>query len=529
MLAGKQVARLIAAHSRIPRALYHESRFAMSTSLSVPRSPRSPPASPSAQKKSKVGQVTIDGDFKEPAPLDQESSTVNVTPGIPPQPVSTTTAKQATTAALVNEKKQAKKARARARKMPPIDSVLLYDILGALGWDKLPAPTEPPSEQASLGPRLWPKKAPAWKQRPRGKQLKQPSEEQEEEEEEKQETTRESSEKANEWGFTEAEFKVISLTSHGDGIAVYPPAPASPQWAIIIPFTVPGDTVKAKVTRHQHFHSFADPLFIVSSNPEASTSHFPIKLNRDDSLVGCQYFGSCAGCQYQYLPYEQQLALKRHVLVKAMRNFSGLPASTVPDIKETIPSPKQYHYRTKITPHFNLPKALQTGKKGRQAPEDLALAAQLDKQSDTPEFDVPIGFEGKCKPGILDIEVCPIATEAIIKAMPAAREHVKQNIRTYKRGATLLMRDSLVPKGSVVEDVTTQAVGEIEDVDEEESGLNGTVTAPSSEATSRKKKQIQLDLPTNVEIEEGAHECIQIHSKTVTERVGDIIFQASHP
>jgi tRNA (uracil-5-)-methyltransferase len=76
-------------------------------------------------------------------------------------------------------------------------------------------------------------------------------------------------------------------------------------------------------------HSVADLLAVVTPNPAL----------RDQSRVQCRYFGTCAGCQYQVrlfvlrfrrdlmtrqmLSYEKQLELKRDVVVKAYRNFSG--------------------------------------------------------------------------------------------------------------------------------------------------------------------------------------------------------------
>lgn len=76
------------------------------------------------------------------------------------------------------------------------------------------------------------------------------------------------------------------------------------------------------------------------------------------------------------LSYETQLDLKRNVIIKAYKNFSGelyrikmcdypissvlqgLPASAVPEIQPTIGSPLQYGYRTKITPHFENPQKM---------------------------------------------------------------------------------------------------------------------------------------------------------------------------
>jgi tRNA (uracil-5-)-methyltransferase len=500
MIIARQAGRILAKKNGLP--IFTTSFRNMASSISVPRSPPSPSHSLAPLKRLRQ-EGTIDGDLTEPI-----------------QPAESSNA--AATEQSINAKKATKKAKSRSRKAPPIEAVLLHDLLSALGWEEMPVRSDQPTEAQNLGQKLWPKTAPAWK----NSRNKQPQQE-----------TAASAEEARDWGFTEAEFTVIALTSHGDGIAVYPAAPEKPQWAIVIPFTLPGDVVKAKVTRHQHFHSFADPISIISSNP--STSTFPIATTRDDSLVGCKYFGSCAGCQYQFLPYEQQLALKRHVLVKAMRNFSDLPAEQVPEVKETIPSPKQYNYRTKITPHFDLPKTLQTGKKGRQAASDLekekARAKAVDGVAEEdamngaaepePELFTPIGFEGKCKPGILDIEVCPIATEAILAALPAARADVKKNIRTYKRGATLLLRDSLVPETSV----NPTSSGKIEVVEgnamDQEEGLNGS--APQVAIEKRKRgRNDELTLSTDVKLKQPEeHECISNHSYTVTEKVGDLIFQ----
>ncbi|KAI5453138.1 tRNA(m5U54)methyltransferase [Naganishia albida] len=458
--------------------------------MSVLRSPPSPSSEPPA-KKGKF--ATVDGDFEEEVAITE--------------PVQDVAPKQRGKQDAKNKKPKPFK----HRKPAPVDPVLKHDILTVLGWPDLPAWTNPPSEAASLGPRTWPKRGPEEIRRDaeiNGVEL--------------------APEDANRWEFSEADFKVVGLTSHGDGIAVYPLEPEKPQWAVIIPFTLPGDRVRARVTRHAQYHSFAEPLQVISESPE--TTNFPIQLQRDNSLIGCKYFGTCAGCQYQSLPYQQQLALKRWVLQKAMKNFSGLAADEIPDVKETIPSPAQYGYRTKITPHFDLPKALQTKRRGKKTetfkgpdaasaktePQPAAEAMYNGEESTvgqvTQEFDVPIGFEEKCRSRLLDIEECPIATPAINKAMPVARENVKKNIRDYKKGATLLFRDCLVTETPVtpVADAGTPTEG----------------AEVSVNTTKGKGKKAALQLSKDVKLKEPEeHICVSDHSQTITERVGKIIFQ----
>ncbi|KAJ9102529.1 hypothetical protein QFC21_002930 [Naganishia friedmannii] len=463
--------------------------------MSVPRSPPSPAGEPPA-KKGKF--ATVDGDFEE------EAAVTEPTQDVPTQPRGRHPA----------QPKKTKIKPIRYKKPVAVDPVLKHDILTVLRWSGLPAWTNPPSEAALLGPRTWPKRGPDDIRRDaeiNGEEL-QP-------------------EDANRWEFTESEFKVVGLTSHGDGIAVYPLDSETPEWAIIIPFTLPGDRVRARVTRHAQYHSYAEPLQIISESPEtAMSSAFPLQIKRDNSLIGCKYFGTCAGCQYQSLPYEQQLALKRWVLQKAMKNFSGLESEEIPDVKETIPSPSQYGYRTKITPHFDLPKQLQPKRRAPKNPvppksEEAMIAegaafsaaeAMYNGENSIvgqvkEEFDVPIGFEEKCRSRLLDIEECPIATPAINKAMPSARADVKKNIRDYKKGATLLFRDCLVVEEEAKD-------GAMED--------QAAVKIEVSLVPTRKSKKAPLQLSTNVKLKQPEeHICVSDHNKTITERVGEIIFQ----
>lgn len=146
----------------------------------------------------------------------------------------------------------------------------------------------------------------------------------------------------------------------------------------------------------------------------------------------------------QMLPYEKQLELKREVVIKAFAHFSGLDASLIPAALPTLPSPKEYAYRTKLTPHFELPRSLMNfrrqhnpdkakfrnrkGKKSAVQPPTNLEPEELEDLSRQWSKDTDIGFDqlkggGK---GILDIEECPIATAAINKALPEEKAKIKR-------------------------------------------------------------------------------------------------------
>ncbi|KIJ45053.1 hypothetical protein M422DRAFT_67222 [Sphaerobolus stellatus SS14] len=222
---------------------------------------------------------------------------------------------------------------------------------------------------------------------------------------------------------TEIELTVSELSSTGDSLSILP-APYRP-WTVAVPFALPGERIRARVFRHARLVSYADLVGVESPSDEL----------RDMSLVKCQYFGKCAGCQYQMMSYEDQLKFKKKVVDKAYENFSELLPELVPSALPTIASPKNYGYRTKITPHFDVP------------PKRRKTGENADKP-----WDVRIGFGEKGRRAVLDIEECPIATEVLNEALGPIREDVKRRFDTYKKGATLLLRDSLVrPKPDEVE------------------------------------------------------------------------------
>ncbi|KAH0838813.1 S-adenosyl-L-methionine-dependent methyltransferase [Lanmaoa asiatica] len=269
----------------------------------------------------------------------------------------------------------------------------------------------------------------------------------------------------------EIEVVVDRLSSHGDALALGP-APRS-SWVIVAPFALPGERIRVRVYRSARLHSFADLVSVVTPNPDL----------RDESRVQCKYFGRCSGCQYQVrmsprrsivclsqsqmLSYEEQLEIKRDVVIKAYQNFSNLPSSAVPTVLPTIGSPKQYHYRTKITPHFEAPP-----KKARADPPPAISKPDWLK----------IGFNEIGKKSVIDIEECPIATPVLNQALGTIRENIIQNIWSYKRGVSLLLRDSL----------------------DRSTPIDPTDSTP--------------DDPTQ-------HICITDHKATVRERVGNTYFE----
>ncbi|KAK0639361.1 S-adenosyl-L-methionine-dependent methyltransferase [Cercophora newfieldiana] len=208
---------------------------------------------------------------------------------------------------------------------------------------------------------------------------------------------------------TKIEVEVVEISSTGDGLA----KEKGSNHIYVVPFTVPGDTVKARAWRYvaEHDYTHADFISVVKPSPL-----------RDDSRIQCKYFATCSGCQFQMLDYSEQLRLKRNIVVKAYKNFSQLSPELVPEVLDTIGSPLQYNYRTKLTPHFD------GDAKGKKFMKERP----------------PIGFTPKVGRKTMDIEDCPIATDAVRKGLTDERARMEKEFSKYARGATILLRENTV-------------------------------------------------------------------------------------
>src|SRR5262252_7262850 len=142
----------------------------------------------------------------------------------------------------------------------------------------------------------------------------------------------------------------------------------------------------------------------------------------------CPLFGACGGCQYQHLAYEDQLALKTDAV---RRLFAGLAA----EVAACVPCPTPYGYRSKLTPHFARPR---------------------------PDREPAIGFLRGDRRITVDVAACPIATPAVNARLAELRGEVRARWGSYRRGATLLVREAA--SGVTVDPraVVTERVGDLD-------------------------------------------------------------------
>lgn len=210
----------------------------------------------------------------------------------------------------------------------------------------------------------------------------------------------------------EVELRIENLSNQGDGVG------RIDGWVVFVPYTLPGERVRARIYRNDKNCSMADLVEVLEPSPQRVQPQCPV-------------FGYCGGCQYQHLEYAAQLEWKTAQVADLLRLQAGLQLPVLP----AIPSPVTYGYRSKITPHFHKPKDARMGN---------------------------IGFlRAGSRSEVCDIKQCPIAMDELNAALPPLRKSVQQAAAQYKRGATLLMR---VSEGSVITNnnaVCTEKVGEL--------------------------------------------------------------------
>lgn len=217
----------------------------------------------------------------------------------------------------------------------------------------------------------------------------------------------------------ELELEIATLTNLGSGLGRVPlPGETEAKWVVMVPFALPGERVRVRVFRNHKNYSEADIVTVLTPSLERVAAPCPL-------------FGRCGGCQYQHLAYTGQLAWKRRQVAEVLQHLAGVEFPVAP----VIASPREFGYRSKITPHFNPPR------------------------DDRP---MPIGFLRQgTRFDILDVPQCPIATPAINERLTTVRDEAQARRATYTRGGTLLLREASGVVTTDYEAIVTETVGDL--------------------------------------------------------------------
>lgn len=168
------------------------------------------------------------------------------------------------------------------------------------------------------------------------------------------------------------ELTIEKLIYGGDGLAHLPPDEHGKGKAVFVPFVLPAERVDVTLS---------------DSKPGFARARLNHVLQPSPARIepACPYFGQCGGCQYQQLPYEQQVRIKSEILRETLRRIAKL------------------EFPGEIRAHPSLPWNYRNRSRMRVRTE--------------PEF--AIGYNRFASHALLSVRECPISSPLINRALAA--------------------------------------------------------------------------------------------------------------
>lgn len=203
---------------------------------------------------------------------------------------------------------------------------------------------------------------------------------------------------------------------------------APKDWEVRVPLVLPGEVVKVRIFKNFDTYSEADLVEVIQPSEERVEPKCPLA-------------GTCGGCQFQHMKIERQREWKTDYVRRGILSQSIQGYTSIDTINEklfpTMGTEEIYHYRNKLTPHYQAPV--------KMGDDEYELEA--------------IGFQQIFSRKLVDVEDCPIATPAINAKFKETRqslhEQAKQGLLNNKKrrrknrrsrnvdvGATLLFREA---------------------------------------------------------------------------------------
>jgi 23S rRNA (uracil1939-C5)-methyltransferase len=128
----------------------------------------------------------------------------------------------------------------------------------------------------------------------------------------------------------EIEVSIDSLAYGGNGVA------RLNGFVVFVRRGLPGDTVRARVTKVKRNHAEALATEVVAAGPK-------------HAAAPCAHYPACGGCRFQDLDYEEQLAQKHAWVADSFRRLGGLPDAPLEPI---VPAEEIFGYRNKMEYSF---------------------------------------------------------------------------------------------------------------------------------------------------------------------------------
>ena len=170
---------------------------------------------------------------------------------------------------------------------------------------------------------------------------------------------------------------------------------------VFVPYVVPGDVADLQIRRKKHNYAEAEAVNIRRYSPLRATPF-------------CQHYGVCGGCQWQVLPYPEQLKYKQQQVVD---NLTRIGKVELPEISPILGSEQIQGYRNKLEYTFSNKRWLTR--------EEVARNVTYD-QMNAVGFHIPGAFDK-----VLAIEKCWLQDDISNRIRNAIRDYAYDHQYTF--------------------------------------------------------------------------------------------------
>lgn len=177
---------------------------------------------------------------------------------------------------------------------------------------------------------------------------------------------------------------------------------------VFVERTVPGDIVDVFLFKNKKDWAEGYPLVFHEFSPKRATPF-------------CRHYGDCGGCQWQSVPYAEQLSFKFQQVKDALQRIGKLP---LPEFMPILGCEEDRHYRNKLEYTFGTYRYVPDGEYVRKEPGERKKAE--------PEKTGAAGFHAKgLFDKIVDISECHLQPEPSNKVREAVRQFALENDLSY--------------------------------------------------------------------------------------------------
>jgi 23S rRNA (uracil1939-C5)-methyltransferase len=166
---------------------------------------------------------------------------------------------------------------------------------------------------------------------------------------------------------------------------------------VFVPLAAPGDVVDVQVTKKRKRYYEGRPVRFHHLS-DIRTEPF------------CSHFGTCGGCKWQHIPYNEQLKFKQR---EVWNNLKRIGKVELPEISPILPSPEERFYRNKLEFTFSNRRWL--------SPEEMESDEIISNKNGL-GFHIPGMFDK-----VIDIEDCHLQASPSNEVRLAVRSFALKN------------------------------------------------------------------------------------------------------